>query len=70
MLKYQIFIFIRMSLQDYELLGKLGAGSFGVVHKARDSKTNTIVVLKIVDVSKMNTKLRKNVEAYFYVGNG
>ena len=58
-----------MSLQDYELLGKLGAGSFGVVHKARDKKTNTIVVVKIVDVSKMNTKLRKNVETSFYVGN-
>ena len=53
-----------MSLQDYELLGKLGAGSFGVVHKARDRKTNAIVVLKIVDISKMNAKLRKNVPMY------
>ncbi len=50
-----------MSIQDYELLSKIGSGSFGVVHKAREKKTNAICVVKIVDCSQMNTKLRKNV---------
>lgn len=54
-----------MSIQDYQLLSKLGSGSFGVVHKARDKKNNTICVVKIVDVSNMNTKLRKNVYSIF-----
>lgn len=48
-------------MQDYEILSKLGSGSFGVVHKARDKKTNSIVVIKIVDISNMNAKLRKSV---------
>lgn len=48
-------------MQDYELLSKLGSGSFGVVHKARDKKNNTICVVKIVDISNMNAKLRKSV---------
>lgn len=50
-----------MSLQDYEIISKLGSGSFGVVHKARDKKTNNICVIKIVDISNMNAKLRKSV---------
>jgi cyclin-dependent kinase 10 len=50
-----------MSIKDYEMLTKLGEGSFGIVHKARDKKTNTIVVIKIVNISNMNAKLRKNV---------
>lgn len=49
-------------MQNYEILSKLGAGSFGVVHKARDKKTNNIVVIKVVDISKMNAKMRKNVK--------
>lgn len=48
-------------MQDYELLSKLGSGSFGVVHKARDKKTNLICVVKIVDISHMNPKIKKSV---------
>ena len=51
-----------MSIQDYEILSKLGSGSFGVVHKARDKKNNMIVVIKIVDISNMNARLRKSVQ--------
>ncbi|KAI1449793.1 Pkinase-domain-containing protein [Annulohypoxylon stygium] len=33
-------------ITDYELLGKLGEGTFGEVHKARSRKTGTLVALK------------------------
>lgn len=50
-----------MSLNDYEMIGKLGSGSFGVVHKARDKTKNLVCVIKMVDIAKMDTKMRKNV---------
>lgn len=31
---------------DYELLGKLGEGTFGEVHRARSKKTGAVVALK------------------------
>ncbi|KAH0566306.1 hypothetical protein GP486_000277 [Trichoglossum hirsutum] len=31
---------------DYEILGKLGEGTFGLVHKARSKKTGAVVALK------------------------
>ncbi|KAK8111836.1 kinase-like domain-containing protein [Apiospora kogelbergensis] len=33
-------------ITDYELLGKLGEGTFGEVHKARSKKTGSLVALK------------------------
>ncbi|KAG5977666.1 serine/threonine protein kinase, CMGC, CDC2/CDK sub [Claviceps digitariae] len=33
-------------ISDYELLGKLGEGTFGEVHKARSKKTGALVALK------------------------
>lgn len=53
-----------MSIKDYELLSKLGTGSFGVVHKARDKKTNNIVVVKLIDISNLNAKARRTVHSY------
>ena len=50
-----------MNLNNYEILTKLGQGAFGVVYKARDKSNNTICVIKKIDVSKMSSKLRKNV---------
>lgn len=31
---------------DYELLGKLGEGTFGEVHRARSKRTGAVVALK------------------------
>lgn len=33
-------------LQRYEKLGKIGKGTYGVVYKAKDLKTNEMVALK------------------------
>ncbi|RBQ87752.1 hypothetical protein VDGD_20686 [Verticillium dahliae] len=33
-------------ITDYEVLGKLGEGTFGEVHRARSRKTNALVALK------------------------
>ncbi|CAK9435436.1 uncharacterized protein LODBEIA_P01630 [Lodderomyces beijingensis] len=34
------------TLADYEFMDKLGSGTFGVVHKARDKKTGQLVAMK------------------------
>lgn len=36
-------------MDKYEILGTIGNGSFGVVHKAKETSTENIVALKIVD---------------------
>jgi serine/threonine-protein kinase BUR1 len=33
-------------ITDYEILGKLGEGTFGEVHRAKSKKTGAIVALK------------------------
>ncbi|KAF9631805.1 hypothetical protein BFW01_g2667 [Lasiodiplodia theobromae] len=34
------------SIREYEIMGKLGEGTFGEVHKARSRRTGTIFALK------------------------
>jgi serine/threonine protein kinase len=36
----------QQSLSMYEKLGRIGEGTYGVVYRARDKKTNEIVALK------------------------
>eukprot|EP00026_Physarum_polycephalum_P008551 Phypoly_transcript_08639.p1 GENE.Phypoly_transcript_08639~~Phypoly_transcript_08639.p1 ORF type:complete len:385 (+),score=72.31 Phypoly_transcript_08639:8-1162(+) len=43
--------FIR-SVNDFEKLARVGEGTYGVVYKARDKKTNTIVALKKVRMER------------------
>jgi serine/threonine-protein kinase BUR1 len=33
-------------IADYEILGKLGEGTFGEVHRAKSKKTGAVVALK------------------------
>lgn len=51
------------SLRDYEILNKIGSGSFGVVHKVRSRQDKQIYVLKQVDVSKLSPVQRKQAES-------
>lgn len=46
------------SLADYEVLEKVGQGAQGVVHRAIQRSTGTVVALKQIDVSDMTTKER------------
>lgn len=62
-LVYNISLYRNMSVQNYEILNKLGEGSFGVVYKVRDKTTNTLQVIKKIDLSKMSAKLRRNVSS-------
>lgn len=36
------------ALEHYTVLEKIGEGSYGVVHKCRDNKTEEIVALKAI----------------------
>ena len=40
------------SLSAYEKLGRIGEGTYGVVYRARDKKTNEIVALKKVRMDR------------------
>lgn len=36
----------------YELIKKIGSGSYGQVYKARIKNSNKIVAIKVIDISK------------------
>ena len=39
----------KKKLQDYEIIKKIGEGSYGDVYSAKDIKTNEIVAIKRID---------------------
>ena len=47
------------SINDFEILSKLGQGSFGIVYKVRRKIDKGAYVLKQINIAQMNTKLRK-----------
>jgi NIMA (never in mitosis gene a)-related kinase len=50
----------KMSINDFEFLGELGKGSFGLVYKVRRKQDNNIYALKKVEISKLNQKEKEN----------
>lgn len=58
-----------MSLKDYQMMAKLGAGSFGVVYKAKNKKTAEICVIKEIDISKLDARLKKWVNIFVILGD-
>lgn len=46
----------------YEKLEKIGQGSFGKVFKVRNRSTKEFMVMKEIDLSTMNLKMKKDAE--------
>jgi len=46
------------TLKDFDTVGKLGQGSFGVVYKVKRKIDNNIYVMKQINISKMNTRMK------------
>ncbi len=46
-------------LADFDVLGKLGQGSFGVVYKVKRKEDGQFYVLKQIDISRMSSNQRK-----------
>ncbi len=44
----RIYFFTRRNVNDFEKLNRVGEGTYGVVYRARDLKSNKIVALKRV----------------------
>ncbi|KAI0125659.1 kinase-like domain-containing protein [Xylariales sp. AK1849] len=49
---------------DYELVELIGKGSFGRVYKATNTKTNSVVAVKIIDVDESDTLNPKLADTY------
>ena len=48
----------KSQLSDFDILNKLGKGSFGVVYKVRRKTDNQIYVMKQIDIKQMKSKYR------------
>ena len=48
-----------MILNEYEIITRLGAGSFGIVYRAKLKKTNEMFVIKEIQMAKMDPKVKK-----------
>jgi len=57
----------RDPLQDYELVEKMGSGSFGTVWKAKNKKTGAIVALKVIDGSVTDGGLQEVLKEVHYL---
>jgi len=44
----------KSKLEDFEIISKIGSGSFGVVYKVKRKSNKEIYVLKQIDLSKMS----------------
>lgn len=52
----------KLSLSDFEILNKLGSGSFGIVHKVKFKESGKIYVLKQVNTAKMSYQEKKDAQ--------
>ena len=59
MIKESCIINKMSKLTDFEIINKLGQGSFGVVYKVRSKKDQRIFVLKQIDTSRMSKGQRQ-----------
>jgi len=48
------------TLKDFDTVGKLGQGSFGIVYKVKRKVDNNIYVMKQINISKMNTRMKQD----------
>lgn len=53
----------------YEILDKIGSGSFGEVHLGEDMKTKNKIAIKLEDINSDDPRLRKEYEIYRYLEN-
>lgn len=52
----------KLTLNDFEILGKLGSGSFGIVYKIKYKENGKIYVLKQINTSKMSYQEKKEAQ--------